>query len=174
MAGSVRFAVTVPDLVDGHRLFLRRLTTQPKNLLVYALMLAAITGLAACRWFPRMEWLSDLAPAPIGALIGLLLCQALGYALVPLRIRRSVRQQPGLLDEAVWTWTDTGMDIESPGGMARFRWSQLDRAFVGRRSFILNPQTLLLYTLPRRVLGADEQTDLEATIAKFATTASGA
>ncbi|SDA33659.1 YcxB-like protein [Sphingomonas sp. NFR15] len=78
------------------------------------------------------------------------------------------KQQPTLLSETNWHWSDDSIVASSAAGSSIVRLPELHRWLIGKASIVLLPQDRMLLILPRRVLTDDQARDIEDTLGRFA------
>ena len=163
MAGAVQFTLGEQDYIEANRDYARRFLARPRNIMRTALLVAGTMAAGAL----LAQGLSDpREPGSLAigfgaaALGGILLCQLLGYLLIPRRARRLYRQQASLQKPYRYTWSDAGFAYASETDNAAVAWPELHRWSPGRRTilFFLNDQ--LFYAIPRHVLTEAQASDL--------------
>jgi len=87
---------------------------------------------------------------------------------IPDQVRRMAAQQPSLLSETTWRWDDATLVAESKAGSSRIEWASLYGWLASDSAIAVRPQERIVLILPRRVLSAEQATDLIAAMERFA------
>jgi len=168
MAGEVGITIGEEDYVGANRVWFLHYLRRRKVLVRYALLLASLAAALA-----MLEWsggggaagiLRVVAFAIVGGGAGLLLCNGIGYVLLPRRARRLFRQNPSFYKSYHYHWSDDGLAYRSERESGMRPWKDFYRWSDGSEALLLMLNEQLFYIIPRRALTDAQAEDLRATL----------
>lgn len=139
MAGETTYTATEADSIGAHRDWWRGAVFRRKTAIRYLLIgtIAFAVGAVGLAWDEPDYRIRLLVGAGYALVMLIVLgsCLALGYILLPRRVRRLYRQTPTSGQEWTFTWSDQALSHSASNGSGRFAWSDYHHWRMGRDAF---------------------------------------